>query len=332
MEYPDLTYYENGDDKIEISKLLKQLNLYEFYEEIDKKFNKQHELSNCEECNEKFKGIEDQESELLELCKRVCNFILDNGNNNYFCNGKSCNNSCSHMRFRLYDHVTKNNKSTDNIKNFYEALKFISKKAIVKWKNCSLENFNMRKNEFDNFKYLYEFLFTYKDISHKISPELYPNAPLYCKHIKNFFRFYNTIKDSCPPQEQSQYCITIKMLRTNFINHDEINNICNKCNYEKTPCKEGTDVSSDIPCLKDKGNESTTQISEDDPNDNIIIKILFNFTPLGSLLPSRMNKRKNMLEHVYENNYDHLGNISKDEVPNSDSRGYNVLYQSDKNI
>ncbi|KMZ76865.1 Plasmodium vivax Vir protein, putative [Plasmodium vivax] len=330
MEYPDLTYYENGDDKIEISKLLKQLNLYKFYEEMDKEFYKNKELIHCQMCNDKLKGIANPEPELLELCIGVCNFISNNVDIEYFCNGTSCNNSCYHMKFRLYDHVMKINKFPDNIKKFYEALESISKSDHFKLKNCTILNFKLNKNEFMDFKYLYEFLFTYMDIRNNISKETDYNTQLYCKYIKIFFRFYNTIKDSCPNSNKCKYYSTLEELRNEFINRREINIIYDKCKYVKTPCEEGSNLSNDIPCLKERGNGFTIQISGDNPYN--IINILFNFTPLGSLLRSRMNKRKNMLEHVYENNYDHLGNISKDKVTNSDSRGYNVLYQSDKNI
>ncbi|KMZ77379.1 hypothetical protein PVIIG_06536 [Plasmodium vivax India VII] len=272
------------------------------------------------------------EPELLKLCIGVCNFILDKGNDKYFCNKSSCNNSCSHMKFRLHDHVIKNIKSPDNIKNFYEALKSISKNAKSKLKDCSIENYNMIENKFTNFKYLYEFYFNYMDISKNFFKGGDINAKLYCKYIKFFFRFYNTIKDNCSPQKKFKYCNILDELRKRFIIQGEITNVYEKCNYEETSCEEGTNVSTDIPCLTEKKNGSTVQKLGGDPNDNTIIKILLNFTPIGSLIRSRMNKRKNMLEHVYENNYDHLGNISKDEVPNSDSRDYNVLYQSDKNI
>ncbi|CAG9485599.1 unnamed protein product [Plasmodium vivax] len=275
MEYPDLAYYEDLDDKNQISELLKQLTLYKFYEEIDKEFYKKYDITHCKKCKEKLEGITNPEPELLKLCIGVCNFILENGNNKYFCNGSPCNNSCSHMKFRLHDHVMKINKSSDNINKFYEALKYISQDAKLKLRDCPIVNFDMSKKDFMNFKYLYEFLFNYLDIRHNIYEEGNSNKQLYCK------------------------------------------------------------------------NGPTVQILEDDPNNitNILFKVLiylipilttftllYKFTPLGSLLRSRMNKRKNMLEHVYENNYDHLGNISKDEVPNSDSRDYNVLYQSDKNI
>ncbi|KMZ95126.1 hypothetical protein PVMG_05955 [Plasmodium vivax Mauritania I] len=198
MEYPDLVYYEDPDDKNEISGLLKQLTLYKFYEKIDNEFKKKDELIHCEECKEKIKDIANPKPELLELCKRVCNFILDKENNNYFCNDPSCSSSCSHMKFRLYDHVMNIDESQDNIKNFYEALKSISKKAELKWRKCPLVNFNMSKDEFINFKYLYEFLFNYLDIRHNIYEERNSNKQLYCKYVKFFFRFYNRIKDSCP--------------------------------------------------------------------------------------------------------------------------------------
>ncbi|KMZ84213.1 hypothetical protein PVBG_02440 [Plasmodium vivax Brazil I] len=317
MVSPDLEYYEDQNDKNQISELLKELSLYKFYEKIDKEFNKKYVITNCEVCNEKIKVIGNPELQLRKLCIEVCNFILDDENNKYFSNDQSYNSSCNRMRFRLYDHVMKNNVSPDNIKNFYQALESISKRDKSKSSDCPIVNFNVNKDEFINFKYLYEFLFNYMDIRHKISEERNPNTQLYCKYIKIFFQFYNKIKDSCPPRSTIKYCTALEELRNKFITHGEITNVYNKCKYEKTPCKEGTDVSNDIPCLKDKGNGFTTQKSGEDPR---------------SLLRSRMNKRKNMLEHVYENNYDHLGNISKDEVPNSDSRDYNVLYQSDKNI
>ncbi|CAG9483064.1 unnamed protein product [Plasmodium vivax] len=347
MEYPDLTYYKN-DDKIEISKLLKHLDLYKFYEKIDNEFNKKDESIHCKECNEKLNAITNQESELLELCKRVCNFILNNVNFKFFCIDSSCNSSCTHMKFRLYDHVMKIDEYNDNVKNFYEALESISKKTESKLRDCRFVNFELSKNKFMHYKYLYEFLINYTDIEDKITNED-SNAQLYCKHIKNFFRFYNTIKDSCTYENNCKYYNELTNLRKQFMEHGQINNIYDKCKYVKTPCENGTDVPNDIPCLTENGDGSTVQILGDDPNDNNFTNILFKvliylipilttftlpykFTPLGSLIRSRMNKRKNMLEHVYENNYDHLGNISKDEIPNSDSRDYNVLYQSDKNI
>ncbi|SCA83711.1 Plasmodium vivax Vir protein, putative [Plasmodium vivax] len=347
MEYPDLVYYEDGDEKIQISEHLKQLTLYNFFHEIDNEFKKKNESIHCEKCNEMLNVTENSEPKLLELCKAVCYFILNNNDIEYFCNGSSCNNSCSHMKFRLHDHVMKDYKFSDNIIKFYEALGSISKSANFKLKDCPIGNYNLSKDEFMNFKYLYEFFFNYIDIRNKISKDNDSNKQLYCKYIKNFFQFYNKIKDSCPPRSNCKYYNILEKLKNEFITYNEINNVYDKCNYEKTSCKEGSNLSDDIPCLTEKGNRFTIKISGDNPYN--IINILFNvliylisilttftllykFTPLGSLLRSRMNKRKNILEHVYENNYDHLGNISKDEVPNFDSRGYNVLYQSDKNI
>ncbi|CAI7724013.1 Plasmodium vivax Vir protein, putative [Plasmodium vivax] len=299
MDYPDLTYYQN-DDTTEISKHLKQLNLYKFYEEIDKQFENKNDLIHCQKCSEKLKGISNPKSKLLELCKGVCNFIINNGNIKIFCNGSSCNSSCTRLIFRIYDHVMEINESQGNIQKFYEALQSISQKPESKLRDCRIVNFNLSKNEF-----------------------------------------------ICTNSSDCKYYNELTELRNEFITRSEITNVYDKCNYEKTPCKEGTEISTDIPCLTDKGNGSTVPILENAPNDIISIlfkvliylvpilatfTILYKFTPLGSLIRSRMNKRKNMLELVYENNYDHLGNISKDEIPNSDSRDYNVLYQSDKNI
>ncbi|KNA01588.1 hypothetical protein PVNG_06050 [Plasmodium vivax North Korean] len=281
MDYPDLTYYQN-DDTTEISKHLKQLNLYKFYEEIDKQFEKKNDLIHCQKCSEKLKGISNPKSKLLELCKGVCNFIINNGNIKIFCNGSSCNSSCTRLIFRIYDHVMEINESQGNIQKFYEALQSISQKPESKLRDCRIVNFNLSKNEFMYYKYVYEFLITYMDIRPKISKEMDSNVELHCKHIKNFFRFYNTIKDSCTNSSDCKYYNELTVLRNEFITHREIDNIYDKCNYVQTQCEKGTNIPNDIPCLTEKRNGPTVQILEDDPNNitNILFKVLIYLIPI----------------------------------------------------
>ncbi|KMZ77161.1 hypothetical protein PVIIG_05637 [Plasmodium vivax India VII] len=55
-------------------------------------------------------------------------------------------------------------------------------------------NFAIYKNKFDIKRTLYEFNENYDGIKNEISYENNLNVQTYCKHIKENFRFFNSIK------------------------------------------------------------------------------------------------------------------------------------------
>ncbi|SCA60788.1 VIR protein [Plasmodium vivax] len=257
MDYPDLKYYEIDDaQKEEVRDLLKKLTLYNFYEKIDKEFKKTIVPDKCEICNEKLRKIVNAKDELIKLCKSVCNFILSNEDFQNFCKGESCKHSCLYMKFRLYDHVMKINHHTDDISIFFHALQSISKLSEARLENCDITNFNLKQNDFTYYKYLYEFLSTFFDITDKISEEYNSKDKLYCKHIKEFFRFYNSIRKNCTSRPTCGYYNIFDNIKTKLKTNDQLIFIYEKCKYELTECPQDTNIHNDIPCLKDKAEIS----------------------------------------------------------------------------
>ncbi|CAI7724070.1 PIR protein [Plasmodium vivax] len=342
MEYPDLEYYENNDgQKEEVRKLLKNLTLYNFYEKIDIEFKNHIESEKCNTCNEKLSNLANADNELLKLCKAVCNFILNNDNFQKFCEGKSCESSCTDVKFRLYDHVIKINEFSPDIKNFYDALNSISKNAKFEMTKCLITNFDQKKDEFRHFKYLYEFLSNFLNIRYKISEKYNYNDKLYCRYIKEFFKFYNSIRKNCTRGSTYKYCGIFEQIKTKLITNEQLIFIYGKCKYEKTSCTPDSIIYDDIPCLKDK--EDIFNIPEANSDLKNGLNILFNaaipvvsistifyifykFTPLGFWLRSKVRRKKNIPSPINEEKY-HPSYDTNFKITDPDRRIYNIQYK-----
>ncbi|KMZ76936.1 hypothetical protein PVIIG_06259 [Plasmodium vivax India VII] len=318
MYEPKIEYYK-GDNETEIKKLLKTLTLYELYNTFENELNSIPDVPTCNErCGAILKGDSKEGLYLLNLCKVICKIILEVIANNGIYRESPCSGSFIYLNIWLYEHVKKIEAQDSEIDNFYETLDSIRQIRKSVLEKCPIINFNKDKNGFKDMKYLFEFMHMYKDIKDKITKYYNLNDQLYCKHIKSFFQYYNNIKENCKSKTKPKYCNMISKFKATFITTDNIKEIYDKCKYEATSCKDDIVIKDDLPCLKEK-DISTIPAKRGDIN--------YIFTPLGVYLRSRISKKKNIHNHVGQENYDLLKYTSNVEEISPDNRRYNVMYQ-----
>ncbi|KMZ95671.1 hypothetical protein PVMG_05815 [Plasmodium vivax Mauritania I] len=285
---PNLSYYQNDQDKTEVENLLKNLTLYKLYKEIDMKKFKQTNSDDCNVCDTEIEVTNNSKPNLVKLCREVCNIMLNMGDNDIFCNETSCKDLCNHMKFWIYEHLLNITTDINEVNSFYKPLESIRKSNSAKWEICTVK-LNMDKEDFKKFKNIYDFLYTSKDIIDKISQKSDTDVKLYCKHIKEIVRYYNNIKGNCISGNKYTYCNTLYKFKSIFTYNNQLDNICNNCKYEKTACTSGSIV-EEIPCLKEKeiGPIHSMQVN-DTANDThnvigIISRIAIFVIPIFGLL------------------------------------------------
>ncbi|KMZ77368.1 hypothetical protein PVIIG_05763 [Plasmodium vivax India VII] len=160
------------------------------------------------------------------------------------------------------------------ISSLYHILGAFTNNRNHYFKNCTLKDFKVDKGTFNKKHILYEFLESYDDMKKKIDSQSELYTPLYCKHVKDNFLFYNDVKDKCTTKETCGYFEELKKFKEKFIQQDVLNFIYNKCNYKKASCKDGSYVEDDVPCLRAKGNPFILPILGNDPYD--IVNVLLN--------------------------------------------------------
>ncbi|VUZ99951.1 PIR protein [Plasmodium vivax] len=301
-----------------LSELLKELPLYIFYEKIHRELSNNGANDNFAECNTKLLSTDPKESKLLKLCKSFHNVFSKASELNLYFKESSFNTRCFQMNLLLYSNVISITKETNIIDKFYKALHTISKVAISNKQFCDIKNYEYHPEEFKKMKYLYEFLFTYYDIYQKISQPGNTKKQLYCNHIKENFRLYNSIKKNCPELNKCSYKNELMQIKNIFSDHAKLSEIYSKCNYEPTQCKENSIETNDIPCLKEIVSHSATPEIDSDQNNvgNEISKVLtysipslatltmlYKFTPLGSWLYSKIKRTNNMENNIKAENY-----------------------------
>ncbi|VUZ93225.1 PIR protein [Plasmodium vivax] len=343
MSEPNIDYYV-GDDKDKIKGLLKKVTLYKLYNTLENELKIIPEVQICnQECGAKLQGNSSDVSELLKLCKGICNIISKVKNIDGFCSEKSCSRSFIYMNIWLYEHVKKIKASDSVINNFYAALESIMKTYASELKQCNITNYNEYENVFIHMKYLIEFLHIYEDIKNEISADLSAEGQLYCSYIKEFFKYYNKIEGSCPSAGTKPiYCNVIGMYKPTLINARTIDSIYNKCKFDKIPCESDSPVKKDFPCLEIKDNLFKNQ-SQSGNIRNIastlntailpfisisgISLIFYKFTPLGSYLRTRLRRKKNINTNTHEEKYNNLENISEIQGNYTDNINYNIMYK-----
>ncbi|KMZ76550.1 hypothetical protein PVIIG_06318 [Plasmodium vivax India VII] len=211
--------------------------------------------------------------QLINLCKKCCNIILNVHHILDRCKASDDNKKCQYMSHWLYDKVISITKDANLVSNLYVVLSMYSGFNKKKFKNCTLENFNVDKEAFNKKHILYEFLESYDDMKNKIDNpnELY--TPLYCKHIKENFNFYNRIKDNCT-KDTCKYYNDLQNFKEKFNKPDLLKFIYEKCNYENASCSPGSNETDDVPCLQAKGSPFIFHILGIDPDD--IVNVLLN--------------------------------------------------------
>ncbi|KMZ77236.1 hypothetical protein PVIIG_06060 [Plasmodium vivax India VII] len=253
MSDPDIDYYQEGVDKTQIINLLKEQKLYNLYNQFNNELKPIADSVNCDaKCNEKLPKKEGEELELCDLCKNMCNLLLNFSNIEGFCKDSSCRTQFTFMNLWLYEKIKKISSSNSLISNFYDALKTIKKTKRSMMDDCPIVNFNEYDiNNFKPIKYVYEFLHIFSDIIGEISGNHELKEKLYCKHIQQFFKYYNNIIGKCNNESKPLYCTQVNHLPTK-INSVMINTILSKCDYVKTTCENGSPEIAGIPCLKEE--------------------------------------------------------------------------------
>ncbi|KMZ95068.1 hypothetical protein PVMG_05595 [Plasmodium vivax Mauritania I] len=273
---------ENKKSKVlfvQIVNILKDFTLYNFYNKLHSKVtNATTTDSRCSLCSISLTRLTQEGTKLLELCQKFCYILLNFEEIKTIYENIHSDDLCPFTSYWLYDRVTKIPDFLSFSSSFYLLLTQISKNSNSEIKNCSLENYGTDKNKFTNLKILYEFLHIYDDLEKELdSQEDVSKIQLYCKHIKENFRFYNEVK--CP----NNTCINDKVLqefKKKFSESNVLELICKKCKYQKTSCKQGSNAEVDVPCLRTKGNPFLFLIFGDDPEH--IINVLLNFSLISA--------------------------------------------------
>ncbi|KMZ88804.1 hypothetical protein PVBG_05716 [Plasmodium vivax Brazil I] len=242
-----------------------------------------------------------------------------------FCSNSVCKRSCLYINLWLYNHVLNITNSEINIDNFYQALKLIQQRETSALKECSFRNLKLDNDVFNIIKFIYELLYLYDDIKNNISGKYESNDELYCKHIKENFRYYNIIKKKCTIKKECKYHTELMNFKNQFSKDQVLDFIYKNCRYEKTLCKGDTDLSNDIPCLKKSENSVKITISDGDSNN--VIKILYmSLLSFGSWLCTKIGKKNNIEKHMNKENYDNLEYLQKIGSTYSDNKIYNIKY------
>ncbi|CAI7724279.1 Plasmodium vivax Vir protein, putative [Plasmodium vivax] len=341
MIKPDIGYYDTAVEKSEIINLLKEQKLYNLYKQFDNELKPISDSVNCDEkCNQKLPIKEGEELKLCDLCKKMCNLLLNFSNIQGFCTKGSCRTQFFYMNLWLYEKIKKISSSSSLISKFYDALKIIKQAKRSSLDDCSIINFNSLENDFKPIKYSHEFVHIFSDIKEEIDSNHGSKGKLYCKHIQEFFKYYNNIKGKCTNPSGIKYCTEIYII-PRFIDRGMINTILSKCDYEETICKNDSSVNPDIPCLKDKEVKLTLPRADGVPPELVrtlstgvislipivtTISIFYKFTPLGYWLRSKMLKKKNITEHLREVNHDIIEHNSRIEEINLNNDRYDIKY------
>ncbi|KMZ88697.1 hypothetical protein PVBG_05553 [Plasmodium vivax Brazil I] len=267
LHYP--TIERTGDDE-EASNL----RLYEFYKLLDEELDKSNG-SDCKNsyCENNIASMQTNGAELIDLCKKCCNIILNVNNILDKCKSSDDKKKCQYMSHWLYDKVVSITQGTNLFINFYAALLIFSSTNKEKFKNCTLKDFNVDKETFNRKHILYEFLESYDEMKHKIGSQSEQYTPLYCKHVKENFNFYNRIKDNCTT-DACKYFKDLQDFKNKFNKPEVLNFIYEKCKYKETSCKHGSNAEDDVPCLQAKGSPFILPILGNDPDD--IVNVLLN--------------------------------------------------------
>ncbi|CAI7719868.1 Plasmodium vivax Vir protein, putative [Plasmodium vivax] len=277
MTYPTIKYSEDTEITTRNYPLLKNLNLYEFYEELDNVLGRSSDSEKkCAQCTNYIASQQSTGEKLIDLCKKVCNIILNVNGVLDKCKNNTPDKPCQYMSYWLYNNVMRISNNFPLISSLYHILGAFTNNRKYNFKNCTLTDFKVDKDTFNKKHILYEFLESYDQIKHKIDSQSEQYTTLYCKHIKENFRFYNDVKDKCTNKSSCDYFKELNEFKTKFIQENVLNFIYDKCKYKKSSCKYGSNTDNDVPCLRAKGSPFILLLLGNDPDD--IVNILLNVT------------------------------------------------------
>ncbi|KMZ95766.1 hypothetical protein PVMG_06152 [Plasmodium vivax Mauritania I] len=274
MIYPTIRYPEDDETAAsDFYPLLKNLNLYEFYEELDKESSSIiYSDPKCDQCSNHIASEVSTGRELIALCKKVCNIILSNNDILGKCKDNIDNKPCQHMNYWLYNKIMSIIDNTSLVRNFYAAVNMYTHTHKHIFRNCTFTNFEIDKDKFKKKHILYKFLESYDDMKNKIDSQNELYTPLYCKRVKEYFNFYNLIKDNCT-NDTCKHSEDLQNFKKKINKPEELTFIYEKCKYKSISCKHGTNGNDDVPCLGPQGNPLLFQIFGNDP-DNIVNVLL----------------------------------------------------------
>ncbi|EDL42645.1 variable surface protein Vir23, truncated, putative, partial [Plasmodium vivax] len=271
----------------------------------------------CKLCEDNIASEKENGPELINLCKKICRIILNVPEILDKCKASDDNKKCQYMSHWLYDKVISFTNGTHQFLNLYVVLSMYSVFNKEKFKNCTLENFNVDKETFNRKHILYEFLESYDDMKKKIDSQSELYTALYCKLIKENFLFYNEVKDKCTSQATCGYFEQLKRFKGKFSQKGELNYIYQKCKYKETTCKDPYNI---INVLLNVAIISVPTLA--------IFLIMFKFTPFGGKL-NRINakRRKTGSKKKEENIEDYMNNYAA-YVDNIMKNRVNVAYHA----
>ncbi|VUZ99693.1 PIR protein [Plasmodium vivax] len=237
MTYPTIKYSEYAGITPNDYPLLKNLSFYEFYEELDKELRSSTDSEpSCSQCANHIASQKSTGRELIALCKKVCNIILSDNDILGKCKVKTDDKPCQYMSYWLYDNVIRTSDNLTLFKGLYYILGAFTNSRNHYFNNCTLNNFNMDRNTFKKKHILYEFLESYDDMKNKIDSQNELYTPLYCKRVKEYFNFYNLIKDNCI-NDTCEYSNDLQNFKNKINKPEELTFIYEKCSDDNKKCQ-----------------------------------------------------------------------------------------------
>ncbi|CAI7724066.1 PIR protein [Plasmodium vivax] len=347
MAKKDLDYYEiKVDDPAVVYNLFKDIPLYEFYKKLDTAYVLSNSVTiepRCNLCSGQLHHDAEGGKKMLNLCNRICHMILKFYGTQIKSTTVNDDKLCNYTSYWLYDYVKEINNFSHHTDKLYTTLNMVSQSDNSTLKNCSLNKYKTHIDEFTYRKILYEFSEIYDYIKSKLDQQDDSNIHLYCNHIKENFRYYNIIKESCKSKDKCEYYDYLEEYRQKFNEQSLLNTIYEKCKYKRILCKHGSNGNDDVPCLGPQGNTFLNLIFGNDPEDiiNIVLKItiisapilalfviLIKFTPLGkSLNKLKQERKKNGRKKKEESIQDYMKNYAAyldSEMKNRVHLGYHA--------
>ncbi|GAW82736.1 variable surface protein [Plasmodium gonderi] len=173
---------------------LNSILLNKFYEDLNNKYNENHNSNSCEKALQPYTN---NYRYIYEYCNKVSELInkWDNIIKSYtnYDNLKLCN----YFGYWFYDKVIEKKPNLLIVKFLYDILKVLNKNN---YKNkCLPNNYNVHKEAFKNKKQLFEFIEYYDFIKNTLSSTLHSEREKYCDYISHIFglRYAMAQEDKC---------------------------------------------------------------------------------------------------------------------------------------
>ncbi|SBS92288.1 PIR Superfamily Protein [Plasmodium ovale curtisi] len=334
---------------------LKSTDLYDIYlnfQNICTSNGQNHEFCSL---NEDYESVHESVKEIYKKLATNLKRISDKNEYHHFItNDKS--NLCIYLKYWFYDQVTTEGYQNSHISKVIQEWE---KKKTEKCPECNCELFSMKKNQFQQIKWLYDYFLFYhkcKDDKSKIFIQIYDKP--YCKHIKNSYYNYITLRDMCDENNTSATC---REFNEYIKNHIEIEQISLPCKDEAHVQETFEHSSADARALANGRAEEITGsyqvhgvgidglVSETSIQSNgtdrtipivvsvslmsafIMFFLFYKFTPIRKILHPGVHRIQKFWKNIVKEN-DHIQTSSpeyQETFPGYDE--YNMSYHSLKN-